>query len=80
LGAHNIWYDLVRMGTIGDVLRPIDEVAEALGVGRATLFRMIKREQIAKYKRQGDRRTFVDDEQVRRALGFQRISGPEPEG
>lgn len=60
------------------VLRPITEVAEALGVSRDTLERLIRRGTLAKYQRTGDRRTFVDDEQARRALGYRRVSGPEP--
>lgn len=61
------------------VLRPITEVAADLGVSRDTLERLIRRQVLAKYRKTGDRRTFVDDEQARRALGFERVSGPEPE-
>jgi len=60
------------------VLRPITDVAADLGVSRDTLERLIRQERLAKYRKAGDRRTFVDDEQARRALGFERISGPEP--
>lgn len=60
------------------VLRPITEVAAALGVSRDTLERLIAADKLAKYRRRGDRRTYVDDEQARRALGFERVSGPEP--
>jgi excisionase family DNA binding protein len=60
------------------VLRPITEVAAELGVSRDTLERLISRNKLAKYRKDGDRRTYVDDEQARRALGFRRVSGPEP--
>ncbi len=33
---------------------------------------------VASGRRTGDRRTFVDLEQVRSVLGFRRVSGPEP--
>lgn len=70
-----MWYCAAKMS---DVLRPITEVAADLGVSRDTLERLIAREKLAKYKKGGDRRTFVDDEQARRALGFRRVKGPEP--
>lgn len=60
------------------VLRPITEVARALGVSRDTLDRLVERGKLAKYRKGGDRRVYVDDEQARRALGFERIAGPEP--
>ena len=60
------------------VLRPITEVAADLGVSRDTLERLIGKNKLAKYRRVGDRRTFVDDEQARKALGFERVRGPEP--
>lgn len=60
------------------MLRPITDVAADLGVSRDTLERLINRKVLAKYRKTGDRRTFVDDEQARRALGFERVSGPEP--
>jgi excisionase family DNA binding protein len=60
------------------VLRPITEVAAELRVSRDTLERLIGKNKLAKYRKDGDRRTFVDDEQARAALGFRRVSGPEP--
>jgi len=61
------------------VLRPITEVATELRVSRDTLERLIARQKLAKYRKDGDRRTYVDDEQARAALGFRRVSGPAPE-
>lgn len=61
------------------VLRPITEVAASLGVSRDTLDRLVKLEKLAKYRRSGDKRVYVDDEQARKALGFRRVSGPEPD-
>ena len=60
------------------VLRPITEVAADLGTSRDTLERLISKGKLAKYRKDGDRRTFVDDEQARAALGFRRVSGPPP--
>jgi excisionase family DNA binding protein len=60
------------------MLRPITEVAAELSVSRDTLERLIARQKLAKYRKTGDRRTFVDDEQARAALGFKRVSGPPP--
>ena len=58
------------------VLRPITEVAAELGVSRDTLERRIKEGKLAKYRRFG--RTYVDDGQARRVVGFEHVSGPEP--
>jgi len=63
-----------------EVLRPITEVAAELGISRDTLERLIRRGRLAKYRRDGDRRTFVDDEQAREVLGWRRVSGPPPGG
>lgn len=59
------------------VLRPIKEVAAELGVSRDTLERRIRAGKLAKYRR--GRMTYVDDGQARKAVGFELISGPEPE-
>jgi len=59
-------------------LRPIQEVAKEEGVNVLTLYRLIRAGKIARYKRAGDRRTFVDTEQVREVRGFRRVAGPEP--
>lgn len=59
------------------VLRLITEVAEELGVSRDTLERRIRDGKLAKYRRAG--RTYVDDRQARAAVGFEHVSGPEPE-
>lgn len=69
-----------EMVTIADVApEPIQDVAQTEGVSLRQLYRWIKAGRIAKYEREGDRRTFVDPEQVRQMRGFRRVSGPEPE-
>lgn len=73
-----LWYDLGVTAILDDVLQPIQEAAARFGVSDDKLYRLIRERKIAKYRREGDRRTFVDEEQVRTALGFRRVSGPEP--
>jgi excisionase family DNA binding protein len=51
-------------------LVPIDEAARMYGVSRRTLFRLIAAGELAKFRRRGDRRSFVDAEQVRTAVAF----------
>lgn len=62
----------------GMPLVPVHDAAAEVGVSARTLWNLIRAERIASYRRQGDRRTFVDLEQVRSARGFYRVSGPEP--
>ncbi len=67
------------MATIGAMpLMPIDEAAHDAGVSRSTIWRLIRSERLAAYRRTGRRETFVDLEQLGRELGFRRVSGPEP--
>jgi len=58
--------------------QPIQEVAKAEQISVRQLYRMIADGLIAKYEKAGDRRTFVDPQQVRATRGFRRVSGPEP--
>jgi len=73
------WYPAAVMAIlIGVPICPITEAAADLGVSRDTIERLIDKKVVAKYRRTGDRRTFVDLEQVRGALRYRRVSGPEP--
>ncbi|PZR66777.1 MAG: hypothetical protein DLM66_12810 [Candidatus Dormiibacter spiritus] len=59
-------------------LLPVQDAAAEVEVSVRTVWNWIRAERIASYRRKGDRRTFVDLEQVRNVVGFRRISGPEP--
>src|SRR5215472_11436654 len=70
-----LWHNDAEMVTLTYVPpRPIQEVAQAEGVSVRQLYRWIEKGKIAKYQRGGDKRTFVDPEQVRQLLGFRRVS------
>lgn len=49
----------------------IEDAAREFGVSRDTLDRLAAKKRLAKYKRAGDRKVYVDREQVKAALGFQ---------
>jgi excisionase family DNA binding protein len=57
-------------------LRPIEEVAQDHGVSSDTLYRLLRRGVLSRYRRTGDRRTYLDEEEVRKALGFRKIEPP----
>ena len=50
--------------------QPITEAAKDNGVSVETLYRLIRLGKIKRYRRFGDRRTFVDSEEVKAALEF----------
>jgi excisionase family DNA binding protein len=54
-------------------LRPIQEVAQDHGVSVRHLYRLISQGKLERYRRSGDRRTYVDEDKVREALGFHRV-------
>lgn len=47
---------------------PVNDVAREFGIGRTTLYRLIKKYKLPLYKREGDRRSYVDREEVRRIM------------
>jgi hypothetical protein len=59
-------------------LRWVNEVAAELGVDPDLLYRLMKEGKLARYRNWPDKRTYVDEAQVRAALDFQLESGPEP--
>ena len=54
-------------------LRPIEEVARDHGVSSDTLYRLLRRGVLSRYRRTGDRHTYLDEEEVRKALGFRKV-------
>ncbi|MGH7867017.1 MAG: helix-turn-helix transcriptional regulator [Candidatus Dormibacteraceae bacterium] len=44
---------------------PVDDIVRELGIGRTTLYRLIKKYKLPLYKREGDRRSYVDRERIR---------------
>lgn len=55
---------------------PIDQVAAEFGITRRTLYRLIQRHNIPTYQQTGDRRTYVNRDEVRPFLGLQPKQGP----
>jgi predicted DNA-binding transcriptional regulator AlpA len=47
---------------------PVNDVAREFGIGRTTLYRLIKKYKLPLYKREGDRRSYVDRGEVRRIM------------
>jgi excisionase family DNA binding protein len=47
---------------------PVNDVAREFGIGRTTLYRLIKKYRLPVYKREGDRRSYVDRDEVRRLM------------
>lgn len=50
---------------------PIDEVAQEFGISRETLYRLIKRFDLETYRRVGDRRTYVNRDDIRPLVELQ---------
>lgn len=49
---------------------PINTVADEFGITRRTLYRLIKRHHVQTYRKAGDRRTYVDRDDIRPLLGL----------
>jgi excisionase family DNA binding protein len=56
---------------------PVNDVARELGIGRTTLYRLIKKYRLPLYKREGDRRSFVDRDELRRIMELRPKNDPE---
>lgn len=54
-------------------LVPLRDAARDAGVSTETIYRLIRAKKLGKFRRFGDRRTFVDEEELRAALGFRRV-------
>jgi 8-oxo-dGTP diphosphatase len=50
---------------------PLDELVKELNLSRATIYRLIRQHGLAMYKRAGDRRTWLDRDQLLPLLDFQ---------
>jgi 8-oxo-dGTP diphosphatase len=50
---------------------PLDELVKELDLSRATIYRLIRQHGLAMYKRAGDRRTWLDRDQLLPLLDFQ---------
>lgn len=51
---------------------PLDQVAQELGISRDTVYRLIKRHGLSTYRQVGDRRTWIDRDEIRPLVGLQR--------
>jgi len=50
---------------------PLDELVKELDLSRATIYRLVRQHGLAMYKRPGDRRTWIDRDQLLPLLDFQ---------
>ncbi len=51
---------------------PLDQVAQELGISRDTVYRLIKRHGLSTYRQVGDRRTWIDRDEIRPLIGLRR--------
>ncbi|MGD9934241.1 MAG: helix-turn-helix transcriptional regulator [Dehalococcoidia bacterium] len=51
----------------------VDDVAAACGLSRSTLYRLMERHGIRKYRRAGDRKTYVSLSAVQAVTGFREV-------
>jgi excisionase family DNA binding protein len=68
-----VWRTLSHFGTDGKQLISLDEAATQVGASRRTIQRLFNTGELTKYKRHGDRRTFVDQDQLTRLFGFREV-------
>jgi transposase-like protein len=47
---------------------PVTDVAREFGIGRTTLYRLIRKYKLDVYRREGDRRSYVNREEVQRIM------------
>ena len=53
----------------------VDEAARVLGLSRTTIFKFMREGKLARYRREGDRRTLVDQEELARLVEPRRVDG-----
>lgn len=56
---------------LGVDVTPLDDLVKELNLSRATIYRLIRQHGLAMYKRAGDRRTWLDRDQLLPLLDFQ---------
>jgi len=56
----------------------IQDAAREFGLSRDTLDRMAERGRIKKYRRDGDKRVFVDREELKAALSYRPVEPDKP--
>jgi len=54
----------------------VGEIAAKMGVSEATVWGLIKRREVDRYKFPGDRRTFVSEDQLSVLMEPEKIGGP----
>jgi predicted site-specific integrase-resolvase len=58
---------------------PIQAAAAEYGVAVETLYRMLRRGQLTRFRRPGDRRTFLDRDELNRVFQYRPEPPEEPE-
>jgi DNA-directed RNA polymerase specialized sigma24 family protein len=58
-------------------LLPLTEAAGMFSTSESTLYRLLRQKVISRYRKRGDRRTYVDEDELRTALGFERVDGDQ---
>ena len=70
------WHTLTQYDTDvngPDDLAAVDALVVEFAVSRSTLFRLVTDAGLARYKRRGDRKTYLSRSAVADALGFRRV-------
>jgi hypothetical protein len=58
-------------------LVPADDAAQEFGLGRSTLNRLVRTLGLKRFKKPGDRRTWLDRDQLREAIRFHEKPPPD---
>jgi len=51
----------------------VDEAARALGLSRTTVFKFLRQGKLARYRREGDKRTLVDRQELTQLVEPRRV-------
>jgi hypothetical protein len=54
----------------------VAEAAARYDLGQTTVWTWLRQGRLKRYRRGGDRRTFVDEEQLRRLVALREVGGP----
>lgn len=54
----------------------VEAASGEFGIHVRTIYRLLADGKLTRYRKRGDRRTYVDREELKAALGFRAVSGP----
>lgn len=71
----SVWYSLTHFASLGNApsdLVPVDDAVVEYRISRSTIFRLFKAG-LARYRRPGDRKTYVSRSQLEEMTSFRRV-------